>query len=75
MSDAKQLEVQSWLEEMVWQKYHGIISQGRLMRMRWVLTLKALEGKADKDKCKARTVLLGYTHPDPEGPYIQLLGN
>ena len=57
MSEAKQLEVQSWLKEMVCQKYHGIIPKGGLMRMRWVFSTKSA-------KCKARIVLLGYTDPE-----------
>ena len=33
-----------------------IIPTGRLMKMRWVLVLKAVEGRQDVAKCKARIV-------------------
>ena len=32
--------------------------------MRWVLTLKAVDGKPEVAKCKARIVLLGFSDPD-----------
>ena len=63
MGQPKQLEVQHWLEELVVEKYKGVIPAGRLMRMRWVLTLKAGENKSDVVTCKARIVLLGYSDP------------
>ena len=45
-------------------KYRGVIPHGRLMKMRWVLTFKRVEGEPDKAKRKARLVLLGFSDPD-----------
>ena len=64
MDEAKQLEVAQWLREAVVARYRGVIPQSRLLRMRWVLTLKPVEHDANLAKCKARIVLLGYSDPD-----------
>ncbi len=63
MSEAKDLEVGQWIQESVCQKFKGVIPAGRLLKMRWVLTLKALDDPL-KVKCKARIVLLGFSDPD-----------
>ena len=65
MQAAKLTEVDQWVKEEVCQKFKGIIPAGRLMRMRWVLTLKSTSDPSTA-KCKARIVLLGYTDPDLE---------
>ena len=62
MAEAKNLEVQTWLEEMVCLSYRGIIPAGRLMNMRWVLTLKGIEGSPDKAECKAG-IVPGFIDP------------
>ena len=46
----------------VCKRYRGVIPAGRLMKMRWVLTLKSTD-KPETAKCKARIVLLGFTDP------------
>lgn len=63
MQAAKMAEVDQWVKECVCQRYKGVIPAGRLMRMRWVLTLKSTSNP-DIAKSKARIVLLGYTDPD-----------
>ena len=65
MSEAKLLEVEQWVQEAVCERYKGVIPSNRLMRMRWVLTLKSTSDPAVA-KCKARIVLLGFTDPDLE---------
>ena len=64
MTEAKQLEVATWLKEAVCERYRSVIPAGRLIRMRWVLTIKGLDHQPQRGKCKARLVLLGYSDPD-----------
>ena len=64
MAEAKRLEVEQWVVRKVVQKYRGVIPPSRLMRSRWVLTFKAVEGDEENVKAKARIVLLGYSDPD-----------
>ncbi len=66
MQEAKNLEIDQWMQEAVCQRFRGVIPQNRLMKMRWVLTLKGVDGKPDACKAKARIVLLGYSDPDLE---------
>ena len=65
MQAAKNLEVDQWVREEVCKRYRGVIPAGRLMKMRWVLTLKSTD-KPETAKCKARIVLLGFTDPNIE---------
>ena len=64
MSEAKQLEVDQWIVRKVVEKFRGHIPTDRLMKTRWVLTFKAIEGDEKNVKAKARIVLLGFTDPD-----------
>lgn len=57
------VEVDQWVQESVCRHFKGVIPQGRVMKMRWVLTLKATDNPKVA-KSKARIVLLGYTDPD-----------
>ena len=65
MAEAKQAEVSQWIQESVCKRYRGVIPASRLMKMRWVLTLKSTSDPGTA-KCKARIVLLGFTDPDLE---------
>lgn len=64
MQEAKGLEVEQWVARRVLERFRGTIPPERLMKCRWVLTFKAVEGDNSKVKAKARIVLLGYTDPD-----------
>ena len=64
MAEAKQLEVSQWVQQKVCERFKGVIPGNRLMRTRWVLVFKAVDGDETKVKCKARIVLLGFTDPD-----------
>ena len=64
MAEAKQLEVSQWVQQKVCERFKGVTPRNRLMRTRWVLVFKAVDGDETKVKCKARIVLLGYTDPD-----------
>ena len=66
MSEAKMLEVDQWISQKVCEKFKGVVPRSRLMKTRWVLVLKAVDGDPSVVKCKARIVLLGYTDPDIE---------
>ena len=54
MSEAKQLEVDQWIVRKVVEKFRGHIPTDRLMKTRWVLTFKAIEGDEKNVKAKAR---------------------
>ena len=64
MTEAKRLEVEQWVVRKVVQKYRGMIPPSRLMKSRWVLTFKSIDGDEKNVKAKARIVLLGYSDPD-----------
>ena len=64
MKEAKMLEVSQWVSQHVCERFNGLVPRSRLMRTRWVLVFKAIDGDEKHVKCKARIVLLGYTDPD-----------
>ena len=64
MGEAKQLEVSQWVSKKVCERFRGAVPAARLMKTRWVLVFKAVDGDESKVKCKARIVLLGFTDPD-----------
>ena len=64
MQEAKDLEVNQWVQQKVCERFKGISPKDRLMRTRWVLVFKSVDDDETKVKCKARIVLLGYTDPD-----------
>ena len=55
---AKELEVQQWLQAEATRAVEGHIDPQRAVRMRWVLTFK------ESGQAKARIVLIGYEDPD-----------
>ena len=65
MAAAKNVEVEQWVKEEVCKRYKGVIPAGRMMKMRWVPTLKSTDSPTTA-KCKARIVVLGFTDPDIE---------
>ena len=67
MSEAKTLEVTSWVSNKVVEKALGFVPKHRLMRMRWVLVLKGTDTPG-RVKAKARIVILGFS--DPEGEFL-----
>lgn len=66
MQEAKLVEVNQWLSQKACERFAGAIPASRLMRTRWVLVLKAVDGDLSVVKRKARIVLLGSTNPDLE---------
>ena len=64
MKEAKMMEVSQWVGQRVCERFTGLVPRSRLMRTRWVLVFKAIDGDEKHVKCKARIVLLGYTDPD-----------
>ena len=55
---AKKTEVQNWIREQAVRGVSHYVPRERIMRMRWVLTLK------DDGRAKARIVILGFEDPD-----------
>ena len=67
MAEAKQLEVTQQVQQKVCERFKGVRPGDGLMRTRWVLVFKSVDGDETKVKCKARIVLLGFTDPDLGG--------
>lgn len=57
--EAKQVEVQNWVRETAVRGVSHAVPAHRVVRMRWLLTYKAENGKA-----KARIIILGFEDPD-----------
>ena len=55
---AKEKEVSSWIQQSVVKLVHKQVPQHRVMKMRWLYTLKA------DNSAKARIVIVGFTDPD-----------
>ena len=55
---AKLKELNSWIKEQAVKLVHGKVDESRVMKMRWIYTLKS------DDSAKARIVIIGYQDPD-----------
>ena len=72
MAEAKRVEIKEWVASKVCRAAIGEVDPQRIMRMRWVLTFKGVDGACENGegtegkrmKAKARLVVLGYSDPD-----------